>query len=137
MSIRLPYSYVVLRYVHDIVRGEFANVGVVMFAPNSPFLRGRFSSDFRRLRAIFGGIDEAHLSSMLQHLDRAFAGFQPSRPSAKRDITQLVQQLLPADGSSLQWSPPGGGVTADASGTLDYLFQRFVEHHPELAPALP
>ncbi len=137
MSIRLPYSYVVLRYVHDIVRGEFANVGVVLFAPHAPFLRGRFSSDFRRLRAIFGEIDEAHLSSMLQHLGRTFAGFQPDRDTAKRNITQLVQRLLPADDSSLQWSPPGGGVTEDVSETLDYLFERFVESHSEPAAALP
>lgn len=137
MSIRLPYSYVVLRYVHDIVRGEFANVGVVLFAFDPPFLQGRFSSDFRRLRAIFGEIDEAHLSSMLQHLDRAFAGFQPDRDSAKRNITQLVQQLLPADDSSLQWSPPGGGMTEDVSGTLHHLFRRFVGQRSEPASALP
>ena len=136
LSIRLPYSYVVLRYVHDIVTGEFANLGVVVLAPDAQFLRGRFNSDFRRLRAMFGEMDEAHLLSMLEHLDRAFAEFLPTRLHASQNISQLVQQMLPADDSSLQWSSPGGGMTRDVSDTLDHLFQRFVEQHSEPAAAL-
>jgi Protein of unknown function (DUF3037) len=134
---RLPYSYVLLRYVHDVVRGEFANVGVVLFAPDSHFLRGRFVSDFRRLRAMFGELDEAHLSAMAQHLDETFAKFHPGRDAPKRDISQLVQQVLPADDSSLQWSPAGGGVTNDATDKLNHLFQRFVQQHCEPVTALP
>jgi hypothetical protein len=134
---RLPYSYVVLRYVHEVVRGEFANVGVVLFAPDSQFLRGRFVSDFGRLRAMFDEIDEAHLSAMVRHLDHAFAKFQPGRDDAKPDISQLVQQALPADDSSLQWSPAGGGVTGDLTDTLNHLFHRFVQQHCETATALP
>jgi hypothetical protein len=68
---------------------------------------------------MFGEIDEAHLSAMVQHLDHAFASFQPGRDGPKRDIAQLVQQALPADDSSLQWSPTGGGVTGDPADTLN------------------
>lgn len=136
MNIRLPYSYVVLRYVHDVVKGEFANVGVVVLAPDAQYLRGRFSSDFRRLRAMFGEIGEAHLVSLLEHLDHVFADFSPTRLQANQNISQLAQQVLPADDSSLQWSLPGGGVTGDASATLNHLFQRFIEQHSEPAAAL-
>jgi hypothetical protein len=38
MSERQPYTYVVLRYRHDPLAGEFANVGVVLHAPRGRFL---------------------------------------------------------------------------------------------------
>ena len=31
-----PYTYTILRYVHDTSTGEFANVGVVVSAPDCP-----------------------------------------------------------------------------------------------------
>lgn len=135
MSMRLPYSYLVLRYVHDVIRGEFANVGVVLFAPDSQFLRGRFVSDFGRLRAMFGEIDEAHLSAMVQHLDHVFAMYEPAPDDRRREISQLARQALPADDSSLQWSPAGGGVTGDLTDTLNHLFERFVHQPCEPATA--
>jgi hypothetical protein len=135
--VKTPYTRIVLRYVHDVVTGEFANVGVVLFAPDQRFLRARFVSDYRRLHAIFGEIDEVHLQSIMEHLKRAFANLETRLGRDSRDIGELVHQVLPADDSSLQWSPIGGGVTDDLDGTLNHLFQRFVQRHAEPAPALP
>ena len=132
---REPYSYLILRYVHDVVIGEFANVGVVLLASDSGFLRGRFVSTFRRLGAMFGEIDEGHLSDILQHLDRAFAEFHLPENGVKHDLRHVAQQILPADDSSLQWSPAGGGITGDPAGTLNHLFQRFVQQHYEAVAA--
>jgi hypothetical protein len=36
---------------------------------------------------------------------------------------------LPLDDSSLQWSPVGAGLTADAQKTFDQLYQRFVTRY--------
>jgi len=33
MTIQQPYTYTILRYVHDVTTGEFVNVGVVMHLP--------------------------------------------------------------------------------------------------------
>ena len=30
------YSTIILRYIHDVVTGEFANIGVVLYAPDQP-----------------------------------------------------------------------------------------------------
>ncbi len=35
---KTPYSFVTLHYVHDVVTGEFANVGVVLYAPEQRLL---------------------------------------------------------------------------------------------------
>lgn len=50
---KTPYSFVTLHYVHDVVTGEFANVGVVLYAPEQRLLLARFTGSYERLNAIF------------------------------------------------------------------------------------
>lgn len=129
------YQYVVLRYVHDVVAQEFINVGVVLFAPDARLIHGRFATDYRRLRAAFSDVDEAHLAATLEYLGVSFAQMVIPSSATTRDIHHLVRQVLPADDSSLQWSPAGSGLTDDCSRTLDQLFHRFVARQPQAATA--
>ena len=39
MSNELSYTYTVLRYVHDVMTGEFVNVGLVVHSPAANFFR--------------------------------------------------------------------------------------------------
>ena len=80
-------------------------------------------------------VDERHLSDTLQHLDRAFAEFHLPEDDVEPDLRHVAQQILPADDSSLQWSPAGGGITDDPAETLNHLFQRFVQQHHEAVAA--
>jgi len=32
------YSFTIVRYVHDVVGGEFVNVGVVLYAPDQDYV---------------------------------------------------------------------------------------------------
>ncbi len=134
---KIAYSYTVLRYVHDTATGEFVNVGLVLYAPGAPFAsaicrptQGRVSKAFpdldgeafrRLMRLVQGRLEEvgARLTGELP-----FDG----RPDS---VMTLVHDILPADDSSLQWSPPGGGVTTDPSKTLDQIFRRLVTHYDE------
>ena len=45
MTAKEPYSYVVLRYIHDVLTGEFVNVGLVMVVPGRPLIltKSRYS----------------------------------------------------------------------------------------------
>jgi hypothetical protein len=42
-----PYTYTVLRYVHDTGTGEFANVGVVLNAPSAGYADEKTKSESR------------------------------------------------------------------------------------------
>jgi len=50
------------------------------------------------------------------------------KPSCALD---LAHAILPADDSSLQWSPLGSGLTENPSETLESLFDRFVTRYDE------
>jgi hypothetical protein len=131
---KTTYSYVTLRYVHDVVTGEFANVGVVLYAPEQRLLEARFSTSYERLNAIFLEIDHAHFRNLMRYFTNRFAELSEElRDSLKvlpvTALDEMVRRVLPADDSSLQWSQAGGGFSADPKETLQQLYLRLVERY--------
>src|SRR5260221_14290092 len=66
------YSTIILRYVHDVVTGEFANIGVVLYAPGQRFLEARFAASYERLNAIFLKIDHLHFRPLMRYMANRF-----------------------------------------------------------------
>jgi DUF3037 family protein len=126
---KTAFSYVTLRYVHDVVTGEFVNVGVVVYAPDQHFLQARFVKRCDRLKAMFVEIDEPHLRALIEHLSIAFEELSRGSPLQAKTIGELVRRVLPADDSSLQWSKASGGFTENPTETAHYLFSRLVERY--------
>jgi hypothetical protein len=129
---KTTYNSITLRYVHDVVTGEFANIGVVLYAPEQRFLDARFTSSYERLNAVFLNIDHLHFRALMRYMTNRFEelgaevrdGLMP--PAS---LSELVKQVLPPDDSSLQWSQPGGGFTDDPAKNLAELYNRFVERY--------
>src|SRR4051812_27244778 len=126
------YSTIILRYVHDVVTGEFANIGVVVYAPEQRFLEARFATSYERLNAIFLKIDHLHFRALMRYMANRFEelstelrdGLQVQPVTA---LSEIVKQVLPPDDSSLQWSQQGGGITDDPTRVLGELYKRMVE----------
>jgi len=126
------YSTITLRYVHDVVTGEFANIGVVVYAPDERFLEARFATSYERLNAIFLKIDHLHFRALMRYMTNRFEelgaevrdGLHVQPVTA---LSEVVKQVLPPDDSSLQWSQQGGGITDDPSRVLGDLYKRMVE----------
>ena len=128
------YSTIVLRYVHDVVTGEFANIGVVLYAPEQRFLEARFATSYERLNAIFLKIDHLHFRALISYMANHFEQLA----GEIRDgltvppviaLSEIVKQVLPPDDSSLQWSQQGGGITDDPARALSELYKRLVERY--------
>jgi hypothetical protein len=64
---RSPFSYLILRAVPSIERGERVNVGVVLFCRQRGFLGARVSLDEPRLAVLRGGTSD--LAGLREHLD--------------------------------------------------------------------
>lgn len=131
---KTAYSYVTLRYVHDVVTGEFANIGVVVYAPDERALKARFTTSYERLNAIFLKIDHGHFRAMVRYLGNRFAELaEELRDSLQlapvSGLTELVRKILPPDDSSLQWSETGGGLTSNVEHTTEELYQRLVARY--------
>ena len=131
---KTTFSTITLRYVHDVVTGEFANIGVVLYAPGQRFLEARFTTSYERLNAIFLKIDQPHYRALMRYMANRFEELAAdiceglNVPSVTA-LSEIVRQVLPPDDSSLQWSEQGGGFTDDPAKTLGELYKRFVEQY--------
>ncbi len=132
MSEREAYTYTVLRYVHDVMTGEFVNVGVVLHATSG--LKSRFRSTHGRISGLFPSLDEKAFKESLRVVRTALEQLEKSEKSAgllqsQPDAIAFARKAMVEDDSSLQWSPPGSGVTRDAAATLEQIYERFVTYH--------
>jgi hypothetical protein len=137
---QIPYSYVTLRYVHDMTTREFVNVGVVVFSPDAKFVGAKVCAKSHRVQAMFPDVSVAHLANLLSHIQaqveilRTNIG-SDARTKSAAHLESLVTSILPRDESSFQWGQVGGGTSADPRATLEALFQRFVMKY-ERSPSI-
>src|SRR6266446_5450105 len=101
---KTTYSNITLRYVHDVVTGEFANIGVVLYSPEQRYLEARFNSSHERLNAIFLKIDHLHYRALTRYLANRFeeiaAGIRDGLHILPvTGLTEIVRQVLPQDDS--------------------------------------
>jgi hypothetical protein len=132
---KIPYAFSVLRYVHDPVTSEFANVGVALYAPEARYLGAMCTAHYARLSKMFSQIDGDHFRQIskyiegeLQQLGRKLqTELQLSQPPSA--IEDILKQVLPQDDSSFQFSTIGAGLTTDPDTTLRQLYDRYVEKY--------
>ena len=129
---KVPYTYIVLRYVHDVATAEFANAGVVVYCPSQRFLGAKCRSTFGRLGRIFPDINGDSVKHSLRYIEdrvdelgRRLAS-ELALENWPNDVQEIVSMILQHDDSSLQWSEVGGGLTESANKTLDALWDRLI-----------
>ncbi|MBI5740100.1 MAG: DUF3037 domain-containing protein [Nitrospirae bacterium] len=134
---KIPYSFSVLRYIHDIVSGEFINVGVVLYAPKARFLSAVCTSRYARISKMFSNINGDHFRQVSRYIqarleeegDRLVTELPFEKmPVSVKDFTPRV---LPIDDSSLQFSDEGYGLTENPQETLEQIYNRYVEKYYE------
>lgn len=136
MSDRSPYTYVLLRYRHDALSGEFANVGVLLHSSRSGFLGLRVRKTIgRRLSAMFPGISIDGFRNAARVLERSVARLASREASGLLSSLESAEtfggKILPKDDSSFVWGSEGSGIAADPQATLDKLYERFVKRYEE------
>jgi hypothetical protein len=134
MSNKSPYTYTVLRYVHDVMTGEFINVGVVMHVPAQRQVLARIRTTIGRIRGVFPDLDRNAFTVAMHAVQRAFKKIAKESVKAgllgsEGDASDFARRAVPADDSSLQWSVVGSGLTSDANKTFERLYERFVARY--------
>ena len=135
---KTAYTYTVLRYVHDVVTGEFLNVGVVLCAPEQRFIKHKIRSTIGRIKQLFPDLDRYAYAEAARAVARGLRTIEKEESVAQfsfqvRDALSLARKALPLDDSALQWSPVGSGLTDDVEGTLERLYLRFVARYDRKA----
>jgi len=136
---KVSYSYTILRYVHDVVTGEFVNVGVILHVPATAYLGAKITTSVSRAKKFFGRVDSDFLRDLLRHTERSVERtardlrFSPLL-AGQDDVLTFAERIIPRDDSALQLSPVGGGITDDPSKALERLFDRYVNRYRAASP---
>lgn len=129
------YTYVILRYRHDPLAGEVANVGVVVHAQGSMFLGAKMRRTIGRLSKMFPDMEKSDLIGGLSVVERGISRLRETELSglaiSSGDAATFAKRALPDDDSSLVWGDMGSGITFDPFATLEKLYHRFVGRYDE------
>jgi hypothetical protein len=115
------YSYATIRIVPRVERGEFLNVGVILFAREHGFLGVRIEIDPARLLAIFPGLDLESVERHLRTFEDICAGDARGGPVAALPAPERFHWLVAPRSTIIQTSPVHVGQTNDPPQALDEL----------------
>lgn len=129
------YTYTLLRYVHDVASGEFANVGVVLLSPEARYAGALCRDTHGRISQFFPDLEREGFKSLMRYIERRVdelgerLGGELPLEQIPADAGVLARSVLPHDDSSLQWGPVGGGLCDDPATKLENLFSRYVTRY--------
>jgi hypothetical protein len=133
---KMPYSFSVLRYLHDGVTGEFVNIGVAVYSPDAKYLRAVCTTQYSRITKVFDRIDGERFRQLVRFIQdavnklgerlRSQLEFEPIR---SQTIDKVLAKVLPPDDSSIQFSPAGVGLSENMDETLRELHERYVTRY--------
>jgi hypothetical protein len=130
MPANYAFEYAVLRAVPRVDRGEFINVGVVVYCQATDFLGARSEIDPARLGALDVALDLAALDAALAGIAAMCAGDPSAGPVGEQPPGERFRWLAAPRSTVVQPAPVHAGVTEDPARELDRLFDLMVSFPP-------
>ncbi len=128
------FQAVAVRYVHDVLTGEFLNIGVVLLCPAAHYAGARFISQWSRVTWTFPNAELPHVRRLAAAIQAACDQLYPRqgdilRLAREEDITSFLSRVLPPDDASIQFSGVIRGISDDPARTLSELTSRYAERY--------
>ena len=120
------YSYATVRVVPRVERGEFLNVGVIVFAREQGFLAGRVEVDAARLLALAPDLDVGPVDRHLRTMLSVCAGEADGGPVAALPAAERFHWLVAPRSTVIQMSPVHVGRADDPALALEELMAELV-----------
>lgn len=120
------YEYAIIRLVPKVERGEFLNVGVLLYCRDAAFLDLVYHVDPQRIQAFSpGGVDTVDLAAYLEAHRNICKGTSKS-PIASLPIQERFRWLAATRSTIVQTSKVHLGFSLDPKETLSCLFEQQV-----------
>ncbi len=123
MKERLECEFFLVRYVPDVVKGEFTNIGVVLREAGGGrdgAAAVRFTRDWSRVRCMDAGADVELLESLEGEIaERLRMGSQDTKP-----VMELLEDTL---SNSVQVTPVRACLAESMAAEMEQLMRMYVE----------
>jgi hypothetical protein len=117
------FDYAVIRVTPKVERGEFINVGVILFCRTARYLNAQIELDVMRLRALAPDIDVELVQEQLALIPRLCAG---EGPIGQLGQAEVFHWLVAPHSTVIQCSPVHSGVADDPAAALEHLMNMLV-----------
>ena len=112
------YDYAFIRVVPRIDRGEFVNVGVILFCRTLRFLDAKIQVNEAKIAALAPSFDMAQLQTHLAFIPRICAG---DGPIGQLGQAESFHWLVAPHDTVIQTSPVHSGLCKDPAEALERL----------------
>jgi hypothetical protein len=129
------YSYALVRVVPRVERGEFLNVGVVLFSRELDFLGARLEVDEARLRSLAPDVDTVLVERHLRVFEAICEGSAEGGPIAALPKPERFHWLVAPRSTMIQTSPVHVGRSQNVERALENLLDEFVRLRPRVVQA--
>jgi hypothetical protein len=121
------FDYAVVRVVPRVERGEFVNVGVVLFCRTRRFLQARIALDEQRLLALAPGIDVDDVRQHLQAIALICEGDPAGGPIAQLPQPERFHWLVAPRSAIIRTSSVHPGLCDEPATVLERLLETMVQ----------
>jgi len=119
---RLPCEFFLIRYVPDVVKGEFVNIGVLLREAAGAEARVQFTRDWSRVRCIDAEADVGLLEAVEQEIgERLRTGISLRDP---KSVLEVLEDTL---SNSLQITSPRATLAENMTTGMEQLLRMYVE----------
>lgn len=116
----LVFEYAALRAMPRVERGEYVNIGVVLYCQSRDFLAVSVRVSPARLRLLDPAVDVEAVTVAAQALQRTCEG---QGPAGETSLGQRFRWLTAPRSTVLQTGPAHCGLTADPVAELERLVE--------------
>jgi hypothetical protein len=147
----------ILRYVPNLLRDEWVNIGVLLYDPTTGERRLRLieeEEEYERLRCLHPRVDEESLRGLRDHMESRFGGAPPSNgnggpirgtlrngegnpQSIATDWLQVLEKWDATLSQSVQLADPKATTADDINTEIDRLYKERVAVGQSFAPVRP
>jgi hypothetical protein len=112
-------SYFLVRYVPDVLREEFLNIGVFVHSPAENFLDCLFTDDIRRLKRFHPQADAEFLRELQTY-------FEDEIKEHEGNLEGYVREMQESFSNLIQVTSPRACLVAEPQAEMQALFARYV-----------
>jgi hypothetical protein len=120
------YDYAVIRAVPRVERGEFVNVGVIVWCAPQRFLKALILVDEKKVRALDPKTDFEAIQNAAKSIPIICRGDKEAGDLGKLSLSERFNWLVAPRSSSLQTSPVHVGRGGDLDQALGKIFNEMV-----------
>lgn len=122
----LVYEYTIIRFVPKVERGEFINIGLLLFCKEKRKLMASYHLHESKIEAFTSDLSLDEVETHIQSFIAIARGEAKNSPISLFDVAERFRWLAATKSSCIQTSATHCGMTDDLEQTFNTLFEELV-----------